>query len=327
MMSAAAGGGDSAPPSRSSIIAESWSAISKEYERVLVPRFTPWTCDALDALRDAVAREDDGALASPRGGGGATGGGARPSSSPARNALVLCCGPGHELLPIARALGPGSRVLGTDIAPGMVDAARRRIAAELGEDDDDCAMYGDCVAVEVGDAATPPPGPYDVVFSAFGLQQLPRPVSAVASWLDRLGPGGVCAFVYWPPHPPKISADHPFELWGDLVRGELGTQDKEDEWDGNIVAAMGDVAGIEIVDDRFITHDIRWKDGRDLFDGMSRAGPWHATRLRRGDEFVDRLGEELISRYPQDTALVHAFTARMIVARRVGRGGGIPSLL
>ena len=39
--------------------------------------------------------------------------------------------------------------------------------------------------------------------------------------------------------------------------------------------------------------------------------------LRRGDEFVDQLGEELISKYLPETTLVHAFTARMIVARRV----------
>ncbi len=36
-----------------------------------------------------------------------------------------------------------------------------------------------------------------------------------------------------------------------------------------------------------------------------------------GDEFVDRLGEELISKYPPEMTLVHAFTVRMIVARRV----------
>ena len=78
-------------------------------------------------------------------------------------------------------------MLGTDLAPGMVDAARRRIEDELegGDEHDDAFKYKDRVAVEVGDAMMPPPGPYDVVFSAFGLQQLPRPVAAVESWLGR----------------------------------------------------------------------------------------------------------------------------------------------
>ncbi|KAL3803309.1 hypothetical protein ACHAW5_009769 [Stephanodiscus triporus] len=301
---------------RANILAESWSRISNEYERILVPRFAPWTRDALDALRDAVKNED--ATTTP----------ARRGKSP--NALVLCCGPGQELLPIARILGPASRVLGTDLAPGMVDAARRRIEAELeGDGRDDAFRYKDRVAVEVGDAMTPPPGPYDVVFSAFGLQQLPRPVAAVESWLDRTEPGGICAFIYWPPHPPKIPGEeetNPFELWGDLVRGKLGKQDGEGAWDENIEAAIR-VAEGEIIDDRFITHDIRWKDGRDMFEGMSRAGPWHAMRLRRGDEFVDLLGEELIAKYPPETTLVHAFTARMIVARRVESNRSSSSLL
>ena len=233
---------------------------------------------------------------------------------------MLCCGPGQELPPIARILGPASRVLGTDLDPGMVDAARRRIEAEIERDDGDATMtYKDRVVVNVGDAMIPPPGPYDVVFSAFGLQQLPRPVEAVESWLDRMEPGGICMFVYWPPYPPKIPGEeaNPFELWGDLVREKLGTQDKEDAWDENIDAAIR-IAGGEIIDDRFITHNIRWRDGRDMFKGMSRAGPWHAMRLRPGDEFVNRLGEEFISKYPPAKTLVHAFTAKMIVARRVG---------
>jgi len=43
--------------SRAKILAESWSAISNEYEKVLVPRFAPWTQDALDALRVAVNKD------------------------------------------------------------------------------------------------------------------------------------------------------------------------------------------------------------------------------------------------------------------------------
>ena len=64
-----------------------------------------------------------------------------------------------------------------------------------------------------------------------------------------------------------------------------------------------------------------------MFEGKLRAVPWHAMRLRRGDEFVDWLGEELILKYPPETTLVHAFTARMIVARRVESNRSSSSLL
>ena len=81
----------------------------------------------------------------------------------------------------------------------MIEAARRRTKADIegdgdddddDDDDDDGAMYDGRIAVEVGDATDPPPGPCDVVFSAFGLQQLPHPMSAALTWIDRLG-GGV----------------------------------------------------------------------------------------------------------------------------------------
>ena len=327
------GGCGNAGPSSSSrrpnILADSWSAISCEYERVLVPRFAPWTIDALDALRDAVVVVVDGDATGGEDGEDEGEDAVAARSPPgAKRALVLCCGPGQELLPIAKILGPNSTVLGTDLAPGMIEAAGRRIEADLLERDDggDSASHEGRIAVEVGDATDPPPGgPYDVVFSAFGLQQLPHPMSAVATWLGSLGPGGVCVLIYWPPRPPNVSSDHPFVLWEDLVKRELGrnndaTREMEEDvaWDENIVDAIHRVGGIEIIIDEYISHDITWKDGRDMFEGMSKAGPWHAMRLKRGDDFVDMLGEVLVSRYPPHETLAHSFAARMIVARKKG---------
>ena len=161
---------------RKDILSQSWSEISNEYDRILVPRFAPWTRDALDALRDAMSKsatggygkDEDDTTANARGGPAARG----------RSALVLCCGPGQELLPVAKILGRGSKVLGTDLAPGMVDLSRRRIETELlGEDDGGIGGYD--VTVEVGDAMMPPSDTFDVIFSAFGLQQLPRPLDAI----------------------------------------------------------------------------------------------------------------------------------------------------
>jgi hypothetical protein len=102
-----------------------------------------------------------------------------------------------------------------------------------------------------------------------------------------------------------------------LVQHKLGTQNKDQEepWDTNLVNAISSASG-EILDDKYITHEIEWKDGRDMFNGMSMAGPWHAMRLRRGDEFVDQLGEELIAMYPPATTLIHKFTARLLVVQK-----------
>ena len=35
-----------------------------------------------------------------------------------------------------------------------------------------------------------------------------------------------------------------------------------------------------------------WGSPEALFTTMSRAGPWHAIRLRRGDKSVDELGKD-----------------------------------
>ena len=88
----------------------------------------------------------------------------------------------------------------------MIEAARRRTKADVegdGDDDDDnndddddgAMLYDGRIAVEVGDATDPPPGPCDVVFSAFGLQQLPHPMSAALTWIDRLGGGCASSFI------------------------------------------------------------------------------------------------------------------------------------
>lgn len=285
-------------PSRTNILAESWSTISSEYEEVLVPRFAPWTRDALDSLRNAVNGDMKYAF---------------DGEDVTSRALVLCCGPGQELLPVAKITG--GHVLGTDLASGMVDVAKRRIGAECREGGN--AKYKEFISAEVGDAMDPPPGPYHVIFSAFGLQQLPMPVLAVEKWIDRMQPGGICAFIYWPPNPPKIPGEEegPFEVWGDLVRMKLGNQKDDAPWDENIKAAIAEAGG-EIICDRFIVHDISWKDSTDLFEGMSRAGPWHALRLRRGNDFVDELGQELQLVYPPGTPLRHKFTARLVIAKR-----------
>ena len=285
-------------PKMKNILAESWSKIADDYAKVLVPRFEPWELDALGALRDAVNNDME-------------------CSRDNISGLVLCCGPGHELLPIAKMLGPSSTVLGTDLAPGMIAATRQRIEAECKNEEN--VAYQNCITAEVGDAMDPPTGPYQVMFSAFGLQQLPKPVEAIKNWISVLQPGGICVCIYWPPNPPKIPGeeDGPFELWGNLVKRKLGKQDKDDgrPWDENIDRAVAAAGGI-IIQDKFITHEICWDNANNMFEGMSRAGPWHALRLRRGDEFVNDLGKELQSLFPSGESLCHKFTARMVIVRR-----------
>lgn len=53
----------------------------------------------------------------------------RADPRPGEQALDVGCGTGGLLFPLARALGPGGLAVGVDISPGMLDVARRRLAA------------------------------------------------------------------------------------------------------------------------------------------------------------------------------------------------------
>ena len=70
---------------------------------------------------------------------------------------------------------PPGRIVAGDLAQGMVKLAAQK-----------AAMIGPHVTVEVGDAMQPPCESFAVIFSVFGLQQLPDPAVAVARWvIDR----------------------------------------------------------------------------------------------------------------------------------------------
>jgi hypothetical protein len=88
----------------------------------------------------------------------------------------------------------------------------------------------------------------------------------------------------------------------------------------------------QVLADRFEQHPIHWTSAEACWDAMTRAGPWHAMRLRRGDAFVDGMRDDFItacgqlppgatgqsSESPQPGAppLTHAPRARILVLRK-----------
>lgn len=149
-------------------------------------RFTPWAADAQARLLSA------GPL-------------------PAGDILVPCCGPGHELLMLARdqrfvapsgssdagsgAAHPAKRrhIIGIDLSEGMCSLANAAVAE---------AGLGGVAEARVGDAsdlsAVPPGRLTAAILSVFGLQQMPAPAEVLAAWWRQLAPGGVAAVCYWP---------------------------------------------------------------------------------------------------------------------------------
>lgn len=103
--------------------------------------------------------------------------------------LDIGTGLGEPALSAARVVGPDGRVLGIDLSPAMVEAARRR-----------CAGIGN-VAYAVLDMEDNelPAGSFDVALSRWGLMFAVDQVAAFGSIRRLLVPGGVLAAVVWGP--------------------------------------------------------------------------------------------------------------------------------
>jgi len=268
------------PAGSSTLISQSWTDVADDYDRNLVPRFAPWTNTALDTL------------------------GAHAASLPPGAVYVPCCGPGQEL-PLVAALVGDRSVLGVDLSSGMIARARER-----------ARVVGPNVSAVVGDAAAPqlPQSSCAAVLSVFGLQQLPDRVDALVGWYRSLAPGGIAVVVYWPPSVEDVSG--PWGRYDKLLQERLGL--KNDVERGNWVeelSVQARAAGAEVLEDCELRHEIHWSDLSEVWDVMSSAGPWHATKLRRGEEFMGALRSDFLNSAERASPVVHVPCARKLVLR------------
>jgi 2-polyprenyl-3-methyl-5-hydroxy-6-metoxy-1,4-benzoquinol methylase len=106
---------------------------------------------------------------------------------PGVRVLDVACGSGNQSIPAARA---GAQVTGVDIAPNLIEQARKRAAEE------DLKIQfdeGDAENLPYADAA------FDVVMTMFGAMFAPRPERVSAELLRVCRPGGVIAMGNWTP--------------------------------------------------------------------------------------------------------------------------------
>ncbi|WP_437577598.1 class I SAM-dependent methyltransferase [Sorangium sp. So ce887] len=102
--------------------------------------------------------------------------------------LDVGCGIGDTTLELGRRVGPGGAVVGVDVSAPMLDRAR---AAAL-------SAGAANVAFENADAQIAAlPGPFDVLYSRFGVMFFADPEAAFANLRKALRPGARLAFVCW----------------------------------------------------------------------------------------------------------------------------------
>jgi ubiquinone/menaquinone biosynthesis C-methylase UbiE len=149
----------------------------------------------------------------------------RLSIKPGDRVLDVACGTGNLAIPAARA---GAEVTGLDIAPPLLEQARKRAAEEKLN-----------IVFEEGDAEQLPyaDARFDLVMSMYGAMFAPRPDRVAAELLRVCRPGGVIAMANWTPDgfaaklfaagaryaPPPQGVPSPL-LWGDeqTVKQRLG---------------------------------------------------------------------------------------------------------
>ena len=142
--------------------AAAWSAVAQAWD-ANVDDLDQQTVEAIAALLDRVAVQ------------------------PGDRVLELAAGPAALGATWSRLVGPTGTVLVSDIAPGMVDVARRRIAAL----DNVEASLIDASAIEQPDHS------FDVVACRMGLMFTPDPSVALAEIFRVLRPAGRFGALTW----------------------------------------------------------------------------------------------------------------------------------
>jgi ubiquinone/menaquinone biosynthesis C-methylase UbiE len=105
---------------------------------------------------------------------------------PGDTVVEMGCGTGANFPHLRERVGPTGRVVGVDLAPGMLARARDRVRRRGWEN----------VHVAVGDATRAPlGGGVDAVLATFVVGMLSEPAETIRGWLDLLGPGGRLALL------------------------------------------------------------------------------------------------------------------------------------
>ena len=103
--------------------------------------------------------------------------------------LDVATGPGEPALTVAEVVGPNGRVVGTDVAPEMVEAARRETARRK--------LRNARFEVAFTESLPFAPNSFDAVVSRFGVMFFPSPLECLRSMLRVLKPGGRIAIAVW----------------------------------------------------------------------------------------------------------------------------------
>jgi ubiquinone/menaquinone biosynthesis C-methylase UbiE len=172
----------------------------------------------------------------------------RLDPKPGQRVLEIAAGPGDTGFMAAKRLGNG-RLVSTDLAPSMVEAARRR-GAELGIDNAEYEVL-DAQAMHFADAS------FDGAICRWGFMLMPDPAAALAECRRVLVPGGRLAFAVF-----TAPDENPFASIPARILVDAGHMPRpSSDWQPGILA-LGDRARLQALLDasRFASTQIEAVD-------------------------------------------------------------------
>jgi SAM-dependent methyltransferase len=136
---------------------------------------------------------------------------ARLDLRPGERVLELAAGTGEFALELSRAVGPGGRVIASDVAPGMVELLRATLAG---------AVNVDVAQLDALDTGLPSAG-VDAVLMRMGLMLVGDPLAALRECRRVLVEGGRIGVAVWagPEHNPWVTYVGMAAMMNGLVSG------------------------------------------------------------------------------------------------------------
>lgn len=129
--------------------------------------------------------------------------------------LDIATGPGEPAVGVAEFIGSQGKVIGIDVVPAMVEAARREASRR--------GLSNACFEVGSADALPFETNSFDAVVSRFGVMFFPSPLDGIREMLRVLKPQGKLAIAVW-----HLADQNPFHyVCSDVVSRYVDTPPAE----------------------------------------------------------------------------------------------------